>query len=218
MVNTTGPLWLVSRRLDFEELLHSFIFLSFWVLSFQRTTPSHMVPFKGRPLTLLCDLEAGYGSVWTPIFGGAAPGFEPRTSCMRVRSRSHHTTGPAPHSFIIALLILNISPEHGCQQTLVLQLLYIKELSVYFCSVSVQTIQTSLLARKMKQHLYICCAYFYFVFTKWLKWSDIVVLAACIRNENNNDAVLTTHVFSVSNMKLDCTHGEAYLATQLRIP
>ncbi len=31
------------------------------------------------PLTHLCDLEAGYGGVWAPNFGGAAPGFEPRT-------------------------------------------------------------------------------------------------------------------------------------------
>ncbi len=28
--------------------------------------------------------------------GGAAPGFEPGTSCMRVRSHSHYATGAAP--------------------------------------------------------------------------------------------------------------------------
>ncbi len=32
--------------------------------------------------------------------GGAAPGFEPGTSCMRVRSRSHYATGAAPKLFI----------------------------------------------------------------------------------------------------------------------
>ncbi len=36
----------------------------------------------GGPLMHLCDLEAGYGGVWAPNFGGAAPGFEPQTSCM----------------------------------------------------------------------------------------------------------------------------------------
>ncbi len=33
--------------------------------------------------------------------GGAAPGFEPWTSCMRVRSRSHYTTGAAPNQIYI---------------------------------------------------------------------------------------------------------------------
>ena len=41
------------------------------------------------PLTHLGDLEAGYGGVWAPNFGGAVPGFEPRTSCIRVRSHTH---------------------------------------------------------------------------------------------------------------------------------
>ncbi len=36
------------------------------------------------------------GGVWASNFGGAAPGFEPPTSCMRVRSRSHYATGAAP--------------------------------------------------------------------------------------------------------------------------
>ncbi len=50
-------------------------------------------PFQG-PLTHLCDLEAGYGGVWAPNFGGVAPGFEPRTSCLRVRSVSITLRGP----------------------------------------------------------------------------------------------------------------------------
>ncbi len=43
------------------------------------------------------------GGVWGwicapnwPKVGGAAPGFEPRTSCMRVRSASHYATEAAP--------------------------------------------------------------------------------------------------------------------------
>ncbi len=52
-------------------------FLSSWVLGFR---VHH--PFQG-PLTHLCDLEAGYEGVWAPNFGGAAPGFEPRTSWVR---------------------------------------------------------------------------------------------------------------------------------------
>ncbi len=62
-----------------------------------RCIPSHMAPFEGEgPLTHRCDLEAGYGGVSNPNFGGAAPGFEPRTCCMRVRSCSHYATGAAP--------------------------------------------------------------------------------------------------------------------------
>ncbi len=56
-------------------------------------TPSHMAPLL---TTHLCDLEAGYGVIWLPNFGGASPGFQPRTSCMRVRSRSHYAIGAAP--------------------------------------------------------------------------------------------------------------------------
>ena len=47
-------------------------------------------------LTHLSGLEAGYGGVWAPNFGGSAPGVKPRTSCMRVRSRSRYATGAAP--------------------------------------------------------------------------------------------------------------------------
>ncbi len=50
-------------------------------------------PFQG-PLTHLCDLEAGYGGVSAPNFGGAAPGFEPWTSCLRVRSVTIKLRGP----------------------------------------------------------------------------------------------------------------------------
>ncbi len=46
------------------------------------------------PLTHLCDLEVGYAGVWAPNFGGAAPGFEPRTSFFRVRSLSITLRGP----------------------------------------------------------------------------------------------------------------------------
>ncbi len=66
-------------------------------------------PFQG-PLTHLCDLEAGYGGVWAPNFGGVAPGFEPRTSCLRVRSRSHYTTGAAR---IIQYLRINCPYDPG---------------------------------------------------------------------------------------------------------
>ena len=50
-------------------------------------------PFQG-PLTHHCDLEAGYGGVWAPNFGGAALGFEPRTSCLRVSSVTITLQGP----------------------------------------------------------------------------------------------------------------------------
>ncbi len=51
------------------------------------TIPTWSLSGRGRgPLTHLCDLEAGYWCVWAPNFGEAAPGFEPRTSCLRVRS------------------------------------------------------------------------------------------------------------------------------------
>ncbi len=52
----------------------SFFFWSSRVLGFRIHHP-----FQG-PLTHLCDLEAGYGGVWAPNFGGAAQGFEPGTS------------------------------------------------------------------------------------------------------------------------------------------
>ncbi len=39
---------------------------------------AYTIPFKFQgPLTHLCDLEGGYGGVWAPNFGGAAPGFDP---------------------------------------------------------------------------------------------------------------------------------------------
>ncbi len=47
-------------------------------------------------MTHLCNLEAGYGDVWASNFGGAAPGFEPRTSCLRVRSVTITLRGAAP--------------------------------------------------------------------------------------------------------------------------
>ncbi len=59
-------------------------------------------PFQG-PLTHLCDLEAGYGGVWAPNFGGAAPGFEPRTSCLRVRSVTITLQGLPPTMIIFIL-------------------------------------------------------------------------------------------------------------------
>ena len=61
-------------------------------------------PSLSGPLTHLCSLEVGYGGVWAPNFGGAAPGFEPRTSCMLVRSHSHYATGAA--QIIIVFLIV----------------------------------------------------------------------------------------------------------------
>ncbi len=57
-------------------------------------------PFQG-PLTHLCDLEAGLGR-WAPNLGGAAPGFEPRTSCMRVRSVTITLRGP---TLLVAVLL-----------------------------------------------------------------------------------------------------------------
>ncbi len=44
----------------------------------------------------------GIGEMGSKV-GGAAPGFEPGTSCMRVRSRSLYATGAAPRikSFIL---------------------------------------------------------------------------------------------------------------------
>ncbi len=65
-------------------------------------------PFQG-PLTHLCNLEAGYGGVWAPNFGGAAPGFEPRTSCLRVKSVTiaHCATGAAPKNILVQHFHLN---------------------------------------------------------------------------------------------------------------
>ncbi len=47
------------------------------------------------PLEHLCNLEAGYegGGMVSKLFGWAAPGFKPRTSCLRVRSVYHYATG-----------------------------------------------------------------------------------------------------------------------------
>ncbi len=42
--------------------------------------------------------------------GGAAPGFEPGISCMRVRSRSHYATGAAPALSFVVLFFLNFEP------------------------------------------------------------------------------------------------------------
>ncbi len=52
-----------------------------------------------REALALLGLKAGYGDGWAPNWpkvGGTALGFEPRTSCMRVRSASHYATGAAP--------------------------------------------------------------------------------------------------------------------------
>ncbi len=57
-----------------------------------------MAPFRGKEAsTHLCNLEVGYGGrcLGSKLFKGAAPGFEPRTSCMRVRIRSHYATEAA---------------------------------------------------------------------------------------------------------------------------
>ncbi len=53
---------------------------------------------QGRPCHSL-TLRGVWGWICAPNWpkvGEAAPGFEPRTSCMRVRSASHYTTGAAP--------------------------------------------------------------------------------------------------------------------------
>ena len=63
---------------------------------------SSTISFLG-PLMHLCDLEAGYGEMGSKVCG-AAPGFEPGTSCMRVRSRNHYATGAAP---MISYILLN---------------------------------------------------------------------------------------------------------------
>ncbi len=70
-------------------------------------TPSQMAPLEGEgPLTHHCDLDAGYGGAWAPNFGWVAPEFEPRTSCTRVRNRSHYTTGAAPRGKYLLSLFL----------------------------------------------------------------------------------------------------------------
>ncbi len=49
---------------------------------------------QGSPCHSL-TLGGVWGWIWAPNWpkvGGAAPGFEPRTSCMRVRSASHYAT------------------------------------------------------------------------------------------------------------------------------
>ena len=55
-------------------------------------------PSSGKPLPFF-DLGGVLGWIWAPNWpkvGGAVPGFEPRTSCMRVRSASYYATGAAP--------------------------------------------------------------------------------------------------------------------------
>ncbi len=64
------------------------LFLSSQVLGFR----AHH-SFQG-PLIHLCHLEDGYGGVWAPDFGGATLGFEPWTSCLRVRSVPITLRGP----------------------------------------------------------------------------------------------------------------------------
>ncbi len=53
-------------------------------------------PSSGKPLPFF-DFRRGMGmDFWAPNWpkvGGSAAGFEPRTSCMRVRSASHDATG-----------------------------------------------------------------------------------------------------------------------------
>ncbi len=44
--------------------------------------------------------------------GGAAPGFEPGTSCMRVRSRNHYAAGAAP---VLILFIKSNKESRGNQ-------------------------------------------------------------------------------------------------------
>ena len=78
------------------------VFLSSRVLSFR---VHH--PYQG-PLTHLCDLEAGYGGVWAPNFGGAAPGFETRTSCWRVRSVTITLRGPPLYLVFIAIFFKSL--------------------------------------------------------------------------------------------------------------
>ncbi len=57
----------------------------------------------------LCDLEVGYGGVWAANFGGAALGFEPRNSCMRVRSLAIMLQGRAAP---IAIVIKNREKQY----------------------------------------------------------------------------------------------------------
>ncbi len=67
------------------------------------TIPTWLL-FGGRgPLKHLCNLEARYRCVWAPNFGGAAPGFEPRTSCLRVRSVTITLREPPRHLYLIQL-------------------------------------------------------------------------------------------------------------------
>ncbi len=79
--------------------------LLFFVISGARLsrTQSHQ-----GPLTHLCDLEAGYGGVWAPNFGGAAPGFETRTSCWRVRSVTITLRGPPLYLVFIAIFFKSL--------------------------------------------------------------------------------------------------------------
>ncbi len=75
---------------------------------------AYTIPFKFQgPLTHLCDLEAGYGGVWAPNFGGAAPGFKPRTSCLRVRSVTITLRGPPLRANIIIIIMLEEYKRKG---------------------------------------------------------------------------------------------------------
>ena len=52
--------------------------------------------FTIKALSVHNTLGGVWGWIWSPSWpkvGGAAPGFEPRTSCIRVRSASHYATG-----------------------------------------------------------------------------------------------------------------------------
>ena len=77
-------IWSKSERIfSFETWRSLFTFKIWTAFSVQMNGITGWTPFKFYSVQQAC-LEAGYGGVWAPNFGGAAPGFEPGTSCMRV--------------------------------------------------------------------------------------------------------------------------------------
>ncbi len=75
---------------------------------------------QGSPCHSL-TLGGVWGWIWAPNWlkvGGAAPGFEPRTSCMRVRSASHYATGAAPKLCLLIIFFVLYFRSRNAFETL----------------------------------------------------------------------------------------------------
>ncbi len=97
--NAWLPTYIMRIRIHRRKLpLIYFFFLLPVGLSGTTVLRSQLRLLQGSPCHSL-TLGGVWGWIWAPNWpkvGGAASGFEPRTSCMRVRSASHYATGAAP--------------------------------------------------------------------------------------------------------------------------